>query len=139
MLTAKSFETFSKANGFGFISDSFALNGCIFVELPDKNCCLHHNSDLSKTFFLINGINGKLTSAVIVVSSDPCVKLSPRTKISFKSFSLCIDELLSSPKIIVFLPQSKFASKNSEQELYPIPYPEKKYLSESGFLGDLTV
>ena len=34
------------------------------------------------------------------------------------------DELLSVPKIITFLLQSKFASEKSERESNSIPYPE---------------
>ena len=35
-----------------------------------------------------------LAFSVIVVSSNNCVRLSPRTKIFFSLLSICVDELL---------------------------------------------
>ena len=46
-----------------------------------------------------------LSSAVMVVSSNPCVGPSPRAQISFFLLSIRTDELLPTPKIITFLPQ----------------------------------
>ena len=43
-----------------------------------------------------------LASAVIVVSSNPCVRPSPRTKICFLLSSICTEELLSTPQITTF-------------------------------------
>ena len=48
------------------------------------------------------------------------------------------DELLSTPKIIAFIPQSKFGKGKSDRESNPVPYPEQKYLSGSAFLVNLT-
>ena len=56
-----------------------------------------------------------------MVSSNSCVGPLPRTKIAFLLLSICTDELLSTPKIIVFLPQSKLACEKSERESNPIP------------------
>ena len=58
-----------------------------------------------------------------VVSSNPYVGPSPRTKIFF-SLSKCIDELLSASKIIAFLPQVEFGNEKCERESNLIPYPE---------------
>ena len=46
-----------------------------------------------------------------MVQSNPCVGRSPRNKISFFVLPICTDELWSIPKIIAFLPQSNFGSK----------------------------
>ena len=46
------------------------------------------------------------------------------TNISFFLSSVYTDELLSTPKIITFLPQSKPEYEKCEQESNPIPYPE---------------
>ena len=40
--TEKSFEMFLRHNGLATISESFALNLCIFVSLTN-NCLLHYN------------------------------------------------------------------------------------------------
>ena len=63
---------------------------------------------------------GYLASVIIWVSSKPCVKPSPRTKISFFLLSTCTEELLSTPKI-TFLPQLLFVHKDCERALNKIP------------------
>ena len=40
LLAVKSLEIFPKLNGYGFISEFFALNGCIFVVLTNKKLLL---------------------------------------------------------------------------------------------------
>ena len=71
-----------------------------------------------------------------VVSYNPCVGPSPRIKIYFFLLSTCTEELLSSPKIIHFLPDplptEKFLFLSN-----PIPYSEYLYLSMSIFLVNL--
>ena len=57
-------------------------------------------------------------------SSNPCVWLLSKTKISFFLLPICTDELLSTPKIITFLPQSKFESEKSKLGSNPTSYPE---------------
>ena len=52
-----------------------------------------------------------LASAVIVALSNLLAEFLPRTRISFSLLSVCIDELLSTPKIIIFLPHSPFIEK----------------------------
>ena len=60
-----------------------------------------------------------LASAVILVSSNPCVGPSTRTKIYFFLLSICTEKLLLTPK--TFLSQSKPRNKKGEQESNPIP------------------
>ena len=52
----------------------------------------------------------------MVIHSHLCVGPSPRTKISFFSLSICIEKLLSPPKIKTILPQSGPGSEKREQE-----------------------
>ena len=55
LLTAKSFETFPKHSGYGFMALwFFALNWYIFVAFTKKNCCLHYDVDfMYKNFDII--------------------------------------------------------------------------------------
>ena len=52
--------------------------------------------------------------------------------------TICTDELLSTPKTITFLPQSKFGSEKSDRESNPIPYSDEQYLSGSLLVVKLT-
>ena len=54
----------------------------------------------------------------------------------FLVLSVRTDELLSTPKIITFLPQ-EFKIEKSQREPNPMPYPECEYLSRSAFLVNL--
>ena len=45
---------------------------------------------------------GYFASTVNVVSSNPCVDLYAKIKISFTLLSTCTDELISAPKIKLF-------------------------------------
>ena len=51
---------------------------------------------------------------------NPCVDLSPRNKISLFLLSTCTDQLISTPKIITFLPILTSIIENSEQESNPL-------------------
>ena len=73
-------------------------------------------------------------SAVGVVISNSCFCPLRRTKISLFLLFVCTDELILTPKIIAFLPQSKFGIEKSERESNPVPYPEYEYLLGSSFL-----
>ena len=66
-------------------------------------------------------LTGYLATAVNVVSSNPCVSPSPRTKISFFLLSTWTDELISAPKIMPFLPMLPIVNENSERESNPMP------------------
>ena len=62
-----------------------------------------------------------LASVVIVVSSKPCVRPSPRAKICLSLLSTCTDEFISAPKITMFLPQLPSGYENYERSSNPIP------------------
>ena len=55
-----------------------------------------------------------------MVSSNPCVGLSPRIKISFQLLPICTNELISAPKIITHFPMFPSGNKNSERKSYPM-------------------
>ena len=60
-----------------------------------------------------------------MVSSNPCVGPSPKTKIfsflsSVKKIYSCTDEPILAPKIITFLPQLPSDHENCERTSYPI-------------------
>ena len=63
----KSFEIFFKHNGYGFISESFALNCYIFTELTNKKLLLFLGHFFPDCVKLI----GYLASAFYVVSCNP--------------------------------------------------------------------
>ena len=63
-------------------------------------------------------------SDVITVLSNPRVGPLAIIKISLVLLSACPDELISAPKIMTFLPKSKFVIEKIEQESNPIPYTE---------------
>ena len=63
---------------------------------------------------------GYIASAVNVVSSNPCVGPSPKIKMYFPLLSICIDELISAPKIVTFFPMLSSVNKNSERESNPM-------------------
>ena len=71
-----------------------------------------------------------MNSAVIEVLSNSCVGPSPGTKIYFSLLSVCVDELLSTSKIITFFRQ--FDGKSNQ-----ILYQQEEYFSESLFLVSL--
>ena len=60
-------------------------------------------------------------SADNVVSTNLCVGTITRIKISFFLLSIYIDELISNPKIMTFLPTVLLGNENSERESNPIP------------------
>ena len=72
------------------------------------------------------------------VCSNPCVGPLPKIKISFFLLSIFVDELMSTPKIITFLPNPIPGDEKLPCLSNPIPYPEYLYLSLSAFLVRLT-
>ena len=64
---------------------------------------------------------GYLAFAVNVVSSNPCVGYSPRIKIFLFLLSICTNEIISTPKIITFLPMPPSINENSERESNTMP------------------
>ena len=73
-------------------------------------------------------------SAVNVVSSKPCIVPLPRIMIFYPWLSISTDELISTSKIMTFLPKLKSGNENSERESNPIPEPLYTHLSGSAFL-----
>ena len=52
--------------------------------------------------------------------------------------SICTHELISTPKLMTFLPMLPSGNENSECELNPVPCPLHTYLSRSPFLANRT-
>ena len=69
--------------------------------------------------------------------SNPCVGPLPRIKVSFFLLSIFVEGLISTLKIITFLPKSTPNEKGVSLS-NPIPYPEYPYWSISAFLVNLT-
>ena len=61
-----------------------------------------------------------------------------KIKISFFLLSIFVDELISTPKIITFLPNPTPGDEKLSCLSNPIPYPEYLYLLISAFLVKLT-
>ena len=101
---------------------------------------LHYNENKNKlkqnfVFFLVKLI--QYSFSTLSVCSNPCVGPLPRIKMSFFLLSIFDDELISTPKIIIFLSISLPIEKDVSLSK-PIPYPEYPYLSISAFLVNLT-
>ena len=75
--------------------------------------------------------------SALSVCSNPCVDPLLRIKMSFFLLSIFDDELISTPKIITFLPTS-LPNEKDVSVSNPIPYPEYPYLLISAFLVNLT-
>ena len=73
LLIAKSLEILPRHDGYGFASESFTLNWNIFTAISKK--LLLPLKDRLNTKLFPNSVEliGYLNSAVIVVSSNPCV------------------------------------------------------------------
>ena len=77
---------------------------------------------LKQIFFLdFLVLTGYLASTIIVVPSNLSPGPSPRTRIFLFPLSVCLDELLSTPKITKFLPHSPISNENCERALNLIP------------------
>ena len=70
--------------------------------------------------------------------SNPYVGPLPEIKISFFLLSIFIDEFISTPKIIMFLPNPVQGDENLPCLSNPIPYSEYLCLSISTFLVKVT-
>ena len=73
------------------------------------------------------------------ICSNLCVGPSPKIKNSSLQLSMFVDELISTPKAITFLPVPPLGWEKDPCLLNPIPYPEYLYLLRSAFLVKLTV
>ena len=72
------------------------------------------------------------------VCSNHCVRFLPRVKISFFLLSIFVDELISTPKIITFLPVSPLVCEKYPCLSNPVPYPQDLDLLILAFLVKLT-
>ena len=70
--------------------------------------------------------------------SNPYVGPLPKIKIYFFLLSVFVDELMSTPKIITFLPILVPGNEKLPCLSNPVPYPEYPYLLMSAFLVRLT-
>ena len=77
--------------------------------------------------------------SALSVCSNPCVGPFLKIKISFFLLSIFIDELISTSKIITFLPNPIPGDEKTPCLSNPILYPEYPYLSMSTFLVNLAV
>ena len=93
----------------------------------------------AQTEFFI--ISSKLIECIFsddTVCSNPFVEPLPRIKISFLLLSIFVHGLISTPKIITFLPVLPLGCEKNYFPLNPTPYPEYLYLSISAFSVDVT-
>ena len=108
--------------GYFFISESFAFKWCIFAALANKKLLLPLYFRLKQNFLLyLEKLIEYWASAVSIVSSNACVGPLTRIKISFLLLLICIDELISTPKLMIFLPTLPSGDGNSERESNLIP------------------
>ena len=104
-MAEKSPEKFLKHKGFFSVSEYFDLN-CRFKQ---------------KLLFDLEKFIEYLASAVNVVSSNPYNGPMSRIKISLSLRLIFRDELISTLKMIEFLPTLTSGNENSEHESNPIP------------------
>ena len=99
----------------------FYLNWYIFVALRNKKLLLPLYCRLNWNYLCgFVKLIGYLASVVNLVSSNHCAVSLPRIKISLFLLSICIDELLSGPKIMTFFPILSSENENSERESSPM-------------------
>ena len=98
---------------YNLLFQSVALNWYIFVVLTNKKLLLPLwcRRDTNLLFDCVKLIQG-IFFLVNVASSNP---------LSLILLSTCTDELISTPKIMTFLPMLSSVNKHSEKESYPIP------------------
>ena len=73
-----------------------------------------------------------------VVSLNPCDGPTPKIKISLFFLSICRDELISTPKVIIFFFHASSVNENSEREPNPMSYELYFYLSRSVSVASFT-
>ena len=91
----------------------------------------------TKLFIMLCKING-IRFFALGVCSNPCVGPLSKIKISFFLLSIFVEELISTPKIITFLPNPIPGDEKLPYLSNPIPCPEYLHLSISAFLVKLT-
>ena len=98
---------------------------------------LHYNSNLTELFIALCRIN-RIYFFCVHVCSNPCVGSLPKIKTYFLLLSIFVNELISTEKIIKFLPNSVPGNEKLLCLSNPIRYLEYLYLSVLAFLGKLT-
>ena len=68
------------------------------------------------------------TFSGLCLRSSYCVGPLPKIKMSFFLLSIFVDELMSTPKVIKFLPNPMPGNENLPHLSNPIPYPEYPFL-----------
>ena len=102
-----------------------------------NNYLLHYNSNLTECFIALCKINW-IHFFCTHVCSNPCVGPLPKIKISFFLLWIFVNEFISTPKTITFLPNSMPGNEKFPCLSTPIRYLEYWYLSVLAFLGKLT-
>ena len=125
LLAVKSFEIFPKYKGYFFISESFVLNLHNFVTLENERLLLPWKWRFKQNFLYdLEKLIQYSATAVNVVSSKSRVGPLTRIKVSLFLLWTCTDELISTPKITIFLPPKKFGIGKRERESNRVPYPK---------------
>ena len=75
--------------------------------------------------------------SALSVCSNSCVRPLPGIEISFFLLSIFVHELISTPKIITFLPNPVPENEKRPCLSNPIPYPDYSYLPILAFLVNL--
>ena len=107
LLPVKSFEIFPKHNGYGFVSEPFALNWYISVASTNKKMLQNDRCNLEKLVEYFGSLD------IVVSFINLCVGHFPRSRIPFFWSSIWTDELFSTPKV-KFAPRSKLVAEKSE-------------------------
>ena len=123
---------FPKHNGYERIPVSFDLNLIVLVPLTNN-----YNAGSYKIFVFSVKLIEYIFPA-LGVCSNLCVGPFPKNKLSFFLLSIFVDELISTPKIITFLPNPVPGNEKLICLSDPIPQPEYPYLSISAFLVNVT-
>ena len=102
LLAVKSFEIFSKRNGYGFISEYFAVKWYIFEALTDEKLFLPLWWSLKINLFP-DFVKLMKNFASDVNEYHLILLLYLHQELRFFLLSVCTYELLSTPKVIMFL------------------------------------
>ena len=104
------------------ISESSVLNWYIFVALTNQKLLLLLKWRLEQSFrFDLEKLIEYWTSAVNIVSSNPCVGPIPRNEKYFSLLSILTVEFISAAKIWTFLPMTLSGNEKSERNSNPFP------------------
>ena len=86
---------------------------------------LHYNGNSNRTYFLLCSVKFiEYIFSAESVSSNPCVGPLPKMEIYFFLLSIFVDELISAPEIVIFLPVSLLGCEKNPSLSNAISYPE---------------